>query len=120
MTALSDNQIPARLVRDKQLQTVDVYAALFKWNNGMAVNLKELAVVTGYHYATARRWGVPLFAGKITKSEFESWKRREKTQCANGPELIAQTGPRADQRPGPATAARQRRLVADKFAQSSH
>src|SRR5438309_655442 len=75
MIALSSSQIPAGLVRDKQLQVVDVPTALFKWNNGMAVNLKELAVVTGYDYASVRRWGVPLFTGKITKSEFESWKR---------------------------------------------
>lgn len=114
---LSTDQIPAGLVRDKQLQFVDILKTLFKWNNGMALNLKEVAVVTGYDYGRVRRWGVPLFAGKITKSEFESWKRREKTQAANenvpGPNPTFPLGKGT----GPATAARQRRLAAAKFGQ---
>src|SRR5439155_7272955 len=71
---LSPNCVPEGVVRDKQLQAVNIAAALFKWNNGMAVNLKELAVLTGYDYATVRRWGVPLFDRKITKLEFNQWK----------------------------------------------
>lgn len=111
MIALSPRQIPAGLVHDKQLQVVDVPVALFKWNNGMAVNLKQLAVVTGYDYATVRRWGVPLFAGKITKSEFESWKREAKLQRAKDQVANRESGLPVDSAVGPATAALSRRLV---------
>src|SRR5713101_3325450 len=74
MVALSPDWVPDGVVRDKQLQGVNIAATLFKWSNGMAVNLKELAVVTGYDYATVRHWGVPLFDRKITKLEFSAWK----------------------------------------------
>jgi hypothetical protein len=113
MVALSPDCVPEGVVRDKQLQVVNVAATLFKWNNGMAVNLKELAVVTGYDYATVRRWGVPLFDRKITKLEFSAWKHEQgKTEIKESEQPVA---PRPDQPPGPATAARQRRLAADKF-----
>lgn len=115
---LSPNRVPEGVVRDKQLQVVNIAATLFKWNNGMAVNLKELAVVTGYDYAMVRRWGVPLFDRKITKLEFNQWK------CEQGKLAIKERtqpiAPRADASAGPATAARQRRLVADKFGGSPH
>ena len=115
MIALSPSQIPAGLVRDKQLQVVDVPTALFKWNNGMAVNLKELAVVTGYDYASVRRWGVLLFTGEITKSEFESWKRSRKTERADNQVATTESALRVDQTIGPATAALSRRHAAAKF-----
>jgi hypothetical protein len=116
--ALLPDRVPEGVVRDKQLQGVNIAATLFKWNNGMAVNLKELAVVTGYDYATVRRWGVPLFDRKITKLEFNKWKHEQgKLEIKEKEQLIA---PRADQSPGPATAARQRRLAADKFGGSPH
>jgi hypothetical protein len=110
--------VPEGVVRDKQLQVVNIAATLFKWGNGMAVNLKELAVATGYDYATVRRWGVPLFDRKITKLEFNEWKRE---QGRIGIEERKQSiAPRADASPGPATAARQRRLAVDKFGGSPH
>jgi hypothetical protein len=118
MVALSPDRVPEGVVRDKQLQVVNITATLFKWNNGMAVNLKELAVVTGYDYATVRRWGVPLFDRKITKLEFNEWKHEQgKMEIKERDQLIA---PRANQSPGPATAARRRRLAADKFGGSPH
>ena len=116
MVALSPDCVPEGVVRDKQLQVVNIAATLFKWSNGMAVNLKELAVVTGYDYATVRRWGVPLFDRKITKLEFNEWKRE---QGRIGIEERKQSiVPRSDASPGPATVARQRRLAADKFGGS--
>jgi hypothetical protein len=115
---LSPNWVPDGVVRDKQLQVVNIAATLFKWNNGMAVNLKELAVVTGYDYAAVRHWGVPLFNRKITKLEFNQWKREQrKKEVSDREQPIA---PRADLSPGPATAARQRRLAADKLGGSPH
>ncbi|SRR6266496_379841 len=113
---LSPDRVPDGVVRDKQLRVVNIAATLFKWNNGMAVNLKELAVLTGYDYATVRRWGVLLFERKITKLEFNEWKREQgKIEIKERKQPIA---PRADQSPSPATAARQRRLAADKFGGS--
>jgi hypothetical protein len=118
MVALSPDRVPEGVVRDKQLQGVNIAATLFKWSNGMAVNLKELAVVTGYDYATVRRWGVPLFDRKITKLEFNQWKYEQgKMEIKERNQPIA---PRANQSPGPATAARRRRLAADKFGGSPH
>src|SRR6266404_5454267 len=116
MVALSPDCVPEGVVRDKQLQVVNIAATLFKWSNGMAVNLKELAVVTGYDYATVRRWGVPLFDRKITKLEFNQWKCEQSRIGVN--ERKQPIAPRADASPGPATAARQRRLAADKFGGS--
>jgi hypothetical protein len=116
MIAVLSDQIPARLVRDKQLQVVDVPTALFKWNNGMAVNLKELAVVTGYDYASVRRWYVPLFAGKITKSEFESWKRSKKIERVDNQVATTESAFCVDQTIGAATAALSRRRAAAKFS----
>ena len=118
MVALSPDRVPEGVVRDKQLQAVNVAATLFKWNNGMAVNLKELAVVNGYDYATVRRWGVPLFDRKITKLEFNDWKRE---QSRIGIEEKKQPiAPCADASSGPATVARRRRLAADNFGGSPH
>jgi hypothetical protein len=95
---------PIGVTRDRQLAAINLSVALFKWDHGMACNLKEVAVVTGYHYAQVRRWDLPLFEGKITRSEFLAWKRKEMadrdTSDAN-----------ADRPRGPATAARQRRLA---------
>ena len=115
---LSPNCVPEGVVRDKQLQAVNIAAALFKWNNGMAVNLKELGVVTGYDYATVRRWDVPLFDRKITRIEFNRWKCEQgKLPIKGKTQPIA---PRTEASPGPATAARRRRLAADKLGGSRH
>ena len=97
---------PVGVTRDRQLAAV----ALFKWTNEMAGNLKEVALVTGYHYAHVRRWRLPLFDGKITRSEFSGWKRKRMadkscSQAKQKPGLSL--GPAI----GPATAARQRRLA---------
>jgi len=46
---------------------------------GMALNLKELAIATGYGYSTVRCWhtnGMPLLDGKITRSEALAWRRK--------------------------------------------
>jgi hypothetical protein len=99
---------PVCVTRDKQLAAINLPAALFKWDHGMACNLKEVAVVTGYYYAQVRRWDLPLFDGKITRSEFLAWKRKK----------IADTHTshaKADRPLGPAAAAWQRRLARSKF-----
>jgi hypothetical protein len=114
MAALANDPPPLRVTRDKQLAVVDVSVALFKWNHGIACNLKEVAVVTGYYYAHVRRWGLPLFDGKITRSEFITWKRKKMEETKPN-EANGQFVPPADRPQGPATAARQRRLDATKF-----
>jgi hypothetical protein len=103
--------LPAGITRDRQLAGVDLSVALFKWTHEMACNLKQVAIVTGYHYAQVRRWGLPLFDGKITRSEFNRWKRNKMAEKHSG---------RTDRKPrlefsrpvGPATAARNRRIAA--------
>lgn len=51
---------------------------------GLALNLQELAIATGYGYSTVRGWhdnGMPLLDGKITRKEALGWRRRyEKTK----------------------------------------
>lgn len=113
MVALRSEQIPA-LTRDKQLLEIDAAAALFKWHNGIACNLKEVAVSSGYGYWLVRSWDLPLFHEKITKREFEKWKRDQmKAEIKEPP-----TSDRAGQPPGPGTRARQRRLAAGKSDES--
>jgi len=114
MVALSPNIVPDGVIRDKQLKTVDVLAALFKWRHNIGVNLKELAVVNGQDYSRVRGWGVPLFDGKITRREFEAWKRQKKKEAQRGPLKDGEREQRGDRQSGPATAARQRRSTADK------
>ena len=108
--------VPVGIIRDKQLAGVDFCVALFKWTHQVACNLKEVAIVTGYHYGQVRRWELPLFDGKITRSEFIAWKRKKMAEKRSNQ---AQTEPVfADDRPvGPATAARQRRSAATNFEQ---
>lgn len=105
---------PPKITADKQLVGIDVSVALFKWKNSVACNLKEVAVATGYDYKHVRNWGLPLFDGKITRSEFEAWKRQRKQKKKNGNSPNEQSEPRKDRKPGLATAARQRRLVSDR------
>ncbi len=116
MATLSNDPPPLRVTRDKQLAVVDVSVALFKWNHGIACNLKEVAVVTGYYYAHVRRWSLPLFDGKITRSEFIIWKRK-KMEEMNPNQANGQSVPPAARALGPATAARHRRLAGDKFGE---
>ena len=101
---------PIGITRDRQLAAVDLSAALFKWTHEMACNLKEVAVVTGYHYAHVRRWRLPLFDGKITRSEFIAWKRKKLAE-KRPDEAERQQALPLDRSIGPATAARQRRLA---------
>jgi hypothetical protein len=102
---------PVGLTRDRQLAAVDLSTTMFKWTHEMACNLKEVAAVTGYHYAQVRRWGLPLFEGKITKSEFIAWKRK-KMADKRSDQAQRQPALPLDRPLGPATAARQRRLAA--------
>jgi hypothetical protein len=118
MAALANDPPPLGVTLDKQLAVVDVSVALFKWSHGISCNLKEVAVVTGYYYAHVRRWGLPLFDGKITRSEFITWKRKKMEETKPN-EANEQSIPSADRPLGPATAARRRRLAADKFDKSA-
>jgi hypothetical protein len=102
------------VTRDKQLAAVNVSVALFKWHHEMACNLKEVAVVTGYYYAHVRRWGLPLFDGKITRAEFTAWKRKRMAEKRTD-QAERQPPLPLDRRVGPATAARQRRLAASNL-----
>ena len=51
---------------------------------GMALNMQELAVASGYGYSTVRQWhanGMPLIDGKITLREALAWRKQyEKTK----------------------------------------
>lgn len=111
VSLLRPDQIPANYPRDNQLKCVDVARAIFKWNNGIACNLKEVAVATGYDYWKIRRLNLPLFESKITQREFNAWKLWQKRKANR---LQRQSGEREDQSPGPATAAQKRRLTADR------
>ena len=102
-------EIPT-LTRDKQLAHVDVRAALFKRDNGMALSLAEIAVVSGYNYLEIRRMKLPLFHAKISWPDFLAEKRRRLTAVAEGsPPPLSE---------GPATRARRRRRAADKSGES--
>jgi len=105
---------PVGITRDRQLAAVDLSVALFKWTHEMACNLKEVAVVTGYYYAHVRRWGLPLFDGKITRSEFIAWKRKRMAEKRS--DQAERQPPLPLDRPvGPATLARHRRLAASNL-----
>lgn len=46
---------------------------------GMALNLQELAIATGYGYSTIRGWhenGMPLLDGRITMREALAWRKQ--------------------------------------------
>jgi hypothetical protein len=46
---------------------------------GMALNLQELAIATGYGYSTVRTWhdnGMPLLDGRITMKEALVWRKQ--------------------------------------------
>lgn len=45
-----------------------------KADKGLALNLREVAIVTGYGYRQVRDWNLPLLSGKITWTEFIAWK----------------------------------------------
>ena len=57
---------------------------LARAREGLALNLKELAIATGYGYSTVRGWhynGMPLLDGKTTRSEALAWRKKyEKTK----------------------------------------
>ena len=58
---------------------IDNDEVLARARDGLALNLKELAVATGYGYSTVRVWhsnGMPLLDGKITRSEALAWRRK--------------------------------------------
>jgi hypothetical protein len=45
---------------------------------GMALNMTELAIATGYGESTIRKWkaeGLPLVSGRITKADALEWRR---------------------------------------------
>jgi hypothetical protein len=59
----------------KQLSPEEI---MIRARGGMALNLKELAVATGYGYSTVRGWhlnGMPLLDGKITRKEALTWRK---------------------------------------------
>src|SRR2546430_626030 len=93
---------PVGIARDRQLAGIDLCVALFKWTHEMACNLKEVAIATGYHYAQVRRWGLPLFDGKVTRSEFIAWKRKKIADKRSG-HAEAQPAMPAHHDLGPAT-----------------
>jgi len=46
---------------------------------GLALNLHELAIATGYGYSTIRAWhenGMPLLDGRITMREALAWRKQ--------------------------------------------
>lgn len=115
-------EVPPRIVYDKKLRRIDVRAALFKRDNGVALNLGELAVVSGYDYKSqVRKWPklehdpLPLFEGKITWPEFQAWKRRRQRAARKAPQAGESPPPN-----GPATAALRRRSAAGKSDGSLH
>ena len=58
---------------------IDKEEILARAREGLALNLKELAVATGYGYSTVRGWhynGMPLLDGKITRTEALAWRRK--------------------------------------------
>lgn len=60
-------------------KTIDKDEILSRAREGLALNLKELAVATGYGYSTVRGWhsnGMPLLDGKITRSEALAWRKK--------------------------------------------
>ena len=68
---------------------IDKDEALARAREGLALNLKELAIATGYGYSTVRGWhhnGMPLLDGKITRSEALAWRRKyEKSKPVGSP-----------------------------------
>jgi hypothetical protein len=109
--------VPTGITRDKQLAGVDLCVALFKWSHQIACNLKEVAIVTGHHYAQVRRWRLQLFDGKITRSEFIAWKRE--TTAKRHSDQTPREAMSCLQSIGPATAARQRRFAAANSVNST-
>ena len=58
---------------------IDKEEILARAREGLALNLKELAVATGYGYSTVRGWhynGMPLLDGKITRGEALAWRKK--------------------------------------------
>lgn len=52
---------------------------VWKAKNGLALNLRELAVVLGYSYRTLCQWkvdGLPLVDGKLPSSEAWAWRKK--------------------------------------------
>lgn len=105
---LDSGSVPPGVVTNVQLRRYNVAAVLFKWNNGMAVNVQELCIATGYAYSKVRKWKLTLFEDKITRSEFNRWKRAQPVT-----ETLP-AAPREDRQSGPATRARQRRSTSGK------
>ena len=64
------------MTADKQLAALDPERVLWKAKNGLALNLKELTLATGYGYTHWRTWkarGLPLIAGKIPLKKALDW-----------------------------------------------
>ncbi len=63
---------------------------------GLALNLSELAVATGYSRSTVRLWhryGMPLYDGRIILAEAMKWVRANRKTVDAGPALVSQTSP---------------------------
>lgn len=62
---------------EKRLRDVSEEHARDRALRGQALNLKELAIVTGFSYAAVRSWNLPLLSGKIFYDDFVLWRRRQ-------------------------------------------
>ena len=69
-----------RLLTDENVEHL-----LWKAKQGMALNLSELSIASGYSYSTWKRWharGLPLVAGRISLSEGMKWARKHQVLSA--------------------------------------
>jgi hypothetical protein len=62
---------------EKRLRYVSQEQARDKVLRGQALNLKELALVTGFSYSAVRSWSLPVLSGKIFYDDFVLWRRRQ-------------------------------------------
>jgi hypothetical protein len=62
---------------NRQLAHIDFATIKAKSDVGLALNLRELSVRTGFGYTQVRRWilvGLPVFHGKVFWGDFVAWK----------------------------------------------
>lgn len=64
-------------VADKQLAGIDVAEAKRKWQEGLPVTLKQMAVALELGYSTVRQYskmhGFPMMKGSVFPRYFDSW-----------------------------------------------
>lgn len=59
---------------DKQTAHVSLESVLEKVGRNTPIDRKELAVWTGYSYASVLEWPLPLLSGKIAPDDFLAWR----------------------------------------------